>query len=280
MTVSRKTSTTPTGRGPERAQAARVRSRVGRAGSAEKAPSAWERVRPTRASDEIVGQVRGALFEGRLRPGEALGSEAQLAEQFGVSRTTIRDALRSLEAHGIVEIRTGVKGGVRVARGDPNRFADGLAVQLALVGLDFADALAAQLGLEWVGAELAAAQATAADLDEMARLVDRSEELVDDGAAFTECSVAFHQAVGHASHNWAIVTGLRAIREILRESHARYTTPERARKLVGVHRQILDALRAGEGERAGLLMRQHIGVTRASVVDAERPRAASRAYCA
>src|SRR4029079_8041371 len=94
------------------------------------------------------------------------------ATSFGVSRTTMRDALRSLEATGLVEIRTGASGGVRVAHGDPHRFADALAVQLKLVGLNPRDALAAQMGLEWVGAELAAAHATLSDLDELASLLE------------------------------------------------------------------------------------------------------------
>ncbi len=145
-------------------------------------PGAWQRVRPSRASDEIVRQFRQALFEDRLHAGELLGSEQQLATSFGVSRTTMRDALRSLEATGLVEIRTGASGGVRVARGDPNRFADALAVQLKLVGLNPRDALAAQMGLEWVGAELAATNAKAADLDELASLLEDAASVANDPA--------------------------------------------------------------------------------------------------
>src|SRR5215207_3284875 len=190
------------------------------------ASGAWQRIRPVRVSDEIVRQFRQALFEGRLAAGDPLGSELQLALQFGVSRTTIRDALRSLEAAGLVEIRTGIKGGVRIAQGDPNRFADGLAVQLKLVGLDVSDALAAQMGLEWVAAELAASKATPEDLAELSTLLDNADALVDAGSAFTDAAAAFHEALAHASHNWAIVTSLRALSELLRELHVRHTTPE------------------------------------------------------
>src|SRR5215207_11013736 len=169
------------------------------------ASGAWQRIRPVRVSDEIVRQFRQALFEGRLAAGDPVGSEHQLALQFGVSRTTIRDALRSLEAAGLVEIRTGIKGGVRIAQGDPNRFADGLAVQLKLVGLDPRDALAAQMGLEWVAAELAATNATADDRAELAALLDAADALVDAaGPPFTAAATAFHQAVARAAHNWAI----------------------------------------------------------------------------
>lgn len=226
--------------------------------------TAWSRIRPMRASDEIVRQFRQALFEGRFRAGDPLGSEQQLALQFGVSRTTVRDALRSLEAAGVVEIRTGVKGGVRIAQGDPNRFADGLAVQLKLVGLDPLDALAAQMGLEWVAAELAATNATSSDLAELEALLEQSAGLVDAGTAFTDASGAFHAAVGRASHNWAIETSLRAIREVLHELHVQNTLPERARRVVHTHREIYDAIRDGAGERAGQLMRSHISATRDS----------------
>ena len=212
-----------------------------------------------RASDEIVRQFRQALFEGRLRAGEPVGSEQQLASQFGVSRTTIRDALRALEAAGLVEIRTGTKGGVRIAQGDPNRFADALAVQLKLVGLNVRDALAAQLGLEWVAAELAASSATPTDLADLAALLESSTELVDAGSAFTDAASAFHARVSTAAHNWAIETSLRAIRELLRESHVQTTTPDRARRVVAIHREIFEAIAMRNGDRAGQLMRAHIG---------------------
>jgi GntR family transcriptional regulator, transcriptional repressor for pyruvate dehydrogenase complex len=227
-------------------------------------PSAWERVRPARASDEIVRHFRQALFEGRVRAGDSVGSEQQLALQFGVSRTTVRDAMRSLEAGGIVEIRTGSRGGVRIAVGDPNRFADGLAVQLKLVGIQPLDALAAQMGLEWVAADLAATNATPDDLTELERLLTDSADLVKGGSAFTDVAGEFHAAVARASHNWAIQMSLRAIREVLHELHVRNTTAARARRVVQTHRQIYAAIVQGDGSRAGQLMRAHIDATRAS----------------
>ena len=203
--------------------------------------------------------VRRAIFEGRVKAGDLLGSEQQLAAQFGVSRTTMRDALRSLEVGGMVEIRTGVKGGVRIARGDPLRFADGLAVQLKLVGLNPADALAAQMGLEWVAAELAATNATAADLAELDALLREAASVVDDpGLAFTDASAVFHDAIARASHNWAIETSLRAIRELLRELHVQQTLPARARRVLATHREIYAAIAQRDAESAARLMRAHI----------------------
>jgi GntR family transcriptional repressor for pyruvate dehydrogenase complex len=236
------------------------------AGSAEvtltQAGSAWERVRPQRASDEIVRQFRKAVFEGRLRPGDVVGSEKQLASDFGVSRTTIRDALRSLETSGVVEIRTGVKGGTRIAQGDPLRFADNLAVQLHLVGVSRKDAIAAQLGLEWVATELAAKNATASDIDDLNNLLLEARNLIPTGV-YRAASYAFHEAVARASHNWPIITTLRAVHDVLREQST--VTPEpsvaSARNILKTHEAILEAIKAKEAERAAKLMRQHLDRT-------------------
>lgn len=226
---------------------------------------AWQRVRPLRASDEIIRQFRQALFEDRLHAGDQLGSEQHLAATFGVSRTTMRDALRSLEATGLVEIRTGVNGGVRVAHGDPHRFADGLAVQLKLVGLQPRDALAAQIGLEWAGAELAATNATEADLHAIEALLEHAAAVVDEpGAAFTDASSAFHEAIARAAHNWAIETSFRAVRELLRQMLVQDTQPDRARRVLRTHREIFGAIRARDAELAAHLMRAHVRAMRAS----------------
>jgi DNA-binding FadR family transcriptional regulator len=68
-------------------------------------------------STQLVAQVRDALFAKELRPGDFLGTEKHLAERFGVSRIVARDALRTLEAQGVVEIKVGAGGGARIAQG-------------------------------------------------------------------------------------------------------------------------------------------------------------------
>src|ERR1700694_6291777 len=75
-------------------------------------------------STQIVAQVREALFAKELRPGDFLGTEKDLAQRFNVSRIVARDALRTLEAQGIVEIKVGSGGGARVAQGNARPFAE------------------------------------------------------------------------------------------------------------------------------------------------------------
>ena len=79
--------------------------------------------------------MREALFAKALRPGDFLGTEKDLAQRFAVSRIVARDALRTLEAQGIVEIKVGSGGGARIASGNAKLFAEALAVQLDLAGV-------------------------------------------------------------------------------------------------------------------------------------------------
>src|SRR5262245_52722237 len=95
-------------------------------------------------SAQIVAEVRATLFEKKLKAGDFLGTENELAARYGVSRIVARDALRTLEALGIVEIRMGKGGGARIARGNPRLFAEALAVQLDLTGVSAAEIMDAQ----------------------------------------------------------------------------------------------------------------------------------------
>ena len=123
--------------------------------------------RSSSLSAQIVSHVRDALFAKQIKPGDFLGTEKDLAAQFGTSRIVARDALRTLEALGIVEIRMGKGGGARIAQGNPHLFAEALAVQLDLTGVSVAEIMDAQRAIETLGAELAAVNATPADIARM-----------------------------------------------------------------------------------------------------------------
>src|ERR1700691_287371 len=107
----------------------------------------------------IIRQIRAALFAGEHKTGERLGGDLEMARLYGVSRMAIRDALRSLEAAGIVDIRVGAKGGAYIAQGNPERFADALAIQLKLIGISVAEIFDAQIAIEVTSTELAAQHA-------------------------------------------------------------------------------------------------------------------------
>ena len=156
-------------------------------------------------SSQIVAQVRDDLFEKRLKPGDFLGTEKELAARYDVSRMVARDALRTLSALGIVDIKMGKGGGARIARGNPRLFAEALAVQLDLTGVTAAEILDAQRAIECMAAELAALNASAADHARLRRLLDEAEAVIGDNEAYTRVSREFHLAVAEASHNRVLV---------------------------------------------------------------------------
>lgn len=225
----------------------------------------WTPVRSHSVANQIVVQVRDALFAGRLAPGDALGSEKELAASFGVSRITVRDALRTLETMGIVEIRVGAGGGARIAEGNPERFADALAVQLRLVGVSAHEIMDAQVAIEGRAAELAAEHATSDDLARLDALIAESEGLTRDPAGFTAAGLAFHLAVAEASHNRALLAQLKALRHIVWPTERPRTTPAIAARVLKVHRIIVAAIRARDGEGARTAMVSHLEGVRTHV---------------
>src|SRR6476659_5005643 len=141
--------------------------------------------RSSSLSSQIVADVRDALFAKKLKPGDFLGTEKDLAARFDVSRIVARDALRTLQALGIADIKMGKGGGARVSRGNPRLFAEALAVQLDLTGVSAAEIMDAQRAIEPLAAELAAEQATQADHQKLKQLLAEGEAAIDDAPAYT-----------------------------------------------------------------------------------------------
>src|SRR5262245_19143838 len=165
-------------------------------------------------SSHIVAGVRDALFAKKLNPGDFLGTENDLAARYGVSRIVARDALRTLEALGIVEIRMGKGGGARIARGNPRLFAEALAVQLDLTGVSVAEIMDAQRAIECFAAELAAGNATEGDIAKLRQLVADAEANLADVERYTELSRDFHLALAEASHNRVLVVQLVSLQHV------------------------------------------------------------------
>src|SRR5207244_13457221 len=89
-------------------------------------------IRQARASGEIVSQIERAIFDGDLRTGDRLESERELAERFSVSRITVRDALRVLEARGLVHVKVGASGGAFVSETNVDQVAESISTMIML----------------------------------------------------------------------------------------------------------------------------------------------------
>jgi GntR family transcriptional repressor for pyruvate dehydrogenase complex len=225
-------------------------------------------------SSRIVDEVRAALFDKRLRPGDFLGTEKDLAERAGASRIVARDALRTLQALGVVEIKVGAGGGARIANGNPALFAEALAVQLTLAGVSTPEMMDAQRAIETTAAELAAENATTEDILTLRELLAEHEATINDNAAYTRSCMRFHLAVAQASHNRVLVAQLLSLQHVSWPAQNRTLTDPVARHILEVHRQLVDVIESRDAAAARRLMDDHVRMIRARRVsedDADAP---------
>jgi len=230
-------------------------------------------------SNRIIAEVREALFEKRLKPGDFLDTEKELAAKYGVSRIVARDALRTLEALGIVEIRMGAGGGARIAHGNPRLFAEALAVQLELTGVEVREIMDAQRGIECVAAELAAENATAGDIAKLRALLVDAERKIEDLDALTRSSRDFHMAIAEASHNRVLVAELISLQHVSWPARNLTLTPPVARHIVDVHRQLVDLIEARDAAAARRLMDDHVKMIRARRIAQQTKRKTNDPNC-
>jgi len=231
-------------------------------------PLRWDTaVRTQSLSHSIISQVREALFTGKLSPGDYLGGEIAIGQQFGVSRMAARDALRTLTAMGIVEVRMGSRGGAWVAAGDPKRLAEALAVQLRLIGVTPAELLDAQSALSVVAAELAAGRSAPQDIEHMRLAAHATEDAGDDPEAFTTASLRFHESIVAAAQNRVLMAQFRALQSsVLRPLWVANTSTGIIRSVVKSNEALLKAISAGDAAAAGRLMRERMAGMRTKIL--------------
>ena len=225
-------------------------------------PPSWAPVRANSVANQIVAQVREALFAGKFRPGDLIGSEKDLARQFDVSRITVRDALRTLETMGIVEIRVGATGGARIANGNLDHFSDALAIQFKLSGVTEYEILDMQIVIESTGAELAALNRTEKDLERLSQFLDEASLVLDNPEEFTQAGQKFHLAIIEASGNRALVAQFKSFRHVIWPRGAKRAKREIAQHAFEVHQKLFAMIKEGEAEPARKLMVAHLSSIR------------------
>lgn len=216
---------------------------------------------PTRSmtvANWIVQRIRDALFEGRLKSGDFVGTELDIAKKFGVSRIAARDALKTLDAAGVVAIRPGPGGGARIAQANPKRFSDALAIQLKLLALSEKEIYVSQQAIELMATEYAARNATESDLEALEGLLHQAKSLKHDPIAFSQSCFEFHAAVTRASHNRVLVALREAIESVIPDAYRGNPNPQQMESILDYHRKILQLLKRRDAERATEQMREHM----------------------
>ena len=225
----------------------------------------------SRLSTSIAEQLVEAIRSGGFPPGSALPAERVLAEQLGVSRGSVREAIRVLEHVGLLDVRTG--SGTFV-RGDALSNVSLLRLRAASVGEDSPlDVMVARRALEPTCAELAARSRTEYDLKTLRDSVDRQAVLVAAGEDTQDVDLGFHMAIAAASHNPVLEVLVDRLVEIMgQDTWRRLKSLSRMRDggaehFLDQHREILAALERSHPSAAAAGMTAHLDSIERSLLD-------------
>jgi GntR family transcriptional repressor for pyruvate dehydrogenase complex len=216
----------------------------------------FETIRRNRIYEEIARQIEKMITE-KMKAGDRLPPERQLAEMFGVSRSSIRDAIRTLEMSGLVEARQGLGTVVREHSTDAmvNPLTQVLVQKRKLVG----ELLDVRKMIEPPLAARAAVHATSDEVAEMDAILQRQEEKMRGGELAIEEDNEFHYAIALAADNSVVLKVLDVLMDLLRETRERSLQVQgRPERSMADHRDILDAIRRQDAAGAEAAMRRHI----------------------
>jgi DNA-binding FadR family transcriptional regulator len=212
-----------------------------------------------RASSAISDQIRNAIVTGRLKAGDRLSPERELAEQFGVSRVTVRDALRTLEAMGLIEVKVGARGGAFVTAPTGSKVAQTMSDMMMMSATTPEDIVEARLMVELGTVTLACARATDAELAELREQCEAASAALAAGSYTREMSWDFHARLSQAAHNGAVGGLTQSFRSTLSMHPLRVREGARGHELtVAEHLRIVEALERRDGSAARHEMADHL----------------------
>lgn len=213
-----------------------------------------------KASDILATRLRELIVKGQITPGSFLPTERDLVAESGLSRTSVRDALRVLESEGLITTKVGRTGGSMVTL--PGRASVARSVELFVRthGIRLESLLECRVAVEPTLARLAAKRRTEAQLAEMESLHEQFVASVDDVASYKNINLDWHLAIARASGNEPLMALMEAISTPIRDAmdYQHVTTPELRAIAVKAHTVILKALREQDEDAAFKRMDRHV----------------------
>lgn len=231
---------------------------VGRSG--RRAAFRGQHVPSHTAAESIATQLRDALIDGRIKPGDRLATEPEMAADFGVSRSTVREAIRILRGQGFVQTVRGAKGGHFIVAPQTDVVAESVGETFGL----WFDAGTVSVGevdearniVEAACVRLAAERRTDEDLAAMAAILDEADNLEQPLTAFLELDVRFHRSIAKAARNRLLELPMGAIHLVrprtnrLLRSHNRIAVHEQ-------HTRMFETIRDRDPEAAVAAFEEH-----------------------
>jgi GntR family transcriptional regulator, transcriptional repressor for pyruvate dehydrogenase complex len=239
-------------------------------------PARWaeifsdEGVAPSRLADAVIERLTQAIVDGRLKPGDRLPSESQIAATFGISKPIAREALRELAAMGVIQVQQGKVGRIRAVDSGPLarffRFAVGRTEQ----GLH--DAVELRRMLEPQIARFAAQRRTDSEVVALRAILAEMEACLGDIPRWIAADLAFHAQIAAMAHNALVALQMEGLEPVVREMMVRFNdraARKRAdwRETYDRHLRVAEAIEAGNPEAAERAMRDHFLAADAAIAE-------------
>ena len=207
-------------------------------------------------ADQVIDQIKSLLSSGDLRPGSRLPSERQLAEQLGMSRPSLREALRALEFAGVLENRMGE--GVFVTDGS-GILSNNLQMSHLIQQYALTEMIEVRKVIETATVHFAVMRASDEDVEAVRRVHEDSKKQLSNKEAFILLDYAFHKAIAEAGGNSLLVTMLQTMRQMMSDFNTELLSTVKGRKqVVAHHEEILAAIEKRDLERASDSLTNHL----------------------
>ncbi|MFA5885539.1 MAG: FCD domain-containing protein [Acidimicrobiia bacterium] len=224
-------------------------------------PTTRNREKPEQIADEL----RALIVGGELSEGDSLGHEPDLVERFGVSRPSLREALRILEAEGLITVVRGVLGGVIVHEPDERMTARTAALVLQARNVTLGDVHDARSIIEPAAVRILASTARRAVIKELRALVEEQREVLDDPEAFGQANARFHERLVALAGNQTIAILAEMLNEIVARAVTAVSQTGTSRDSLATRRRglrsqerVIELIEAGEGNEAEEHWRVHM----------------------
>lgn len=214
-------------------------------------------VKAPRAFEIICEQIRKELANGTLRAGDKLPAERELASQFEVSRSALREALRSLEVAGIIRNAKGAKGGSFIQSADPERITQALRDYVRLGDVTLDELTEARLAIQDIIVRSACLRGSEVDFADLEAIAERTRSVADVEARY-QCAIDFYQVLARATKNRIFGLFVESLSAILHEfvQGPDYETLQET--LIDSRFRLLAYLRARNADAAAAEMRKHL----------------------
>ncbi|MGW5382563.1 FadR/GntR family transcriptional regulator [Nocardia sp. NPDC003963] len=222
-----------------------------------------------RPREQVEDRIRQMVLSGELNSGEMLPPETTLAKQFNVSRTTLREALRSLTTQGLIHKVPGARGGNFVSSVDHHSLGtavtESLHNLLELGSITFSEVAEIRQYLEVPAVRLAAANCTAKELEELYAVVEQQKSGSVEDPDIPELDEQFHSLIAQASRNRVLASFVAALHHETEPVHYLDLSPEVGRATVRQHRAIVDAISAKDPDAAEAAIVEHLSYLRVHI---------------